>query len=124
MITYNRNLKKLASYFRKNLTTCENILWQRIRRKQINNVQFYRQRIIGNFIVDFCCFKPKKLIIEIDGDNHYKKENFEKDKNREIKLRKMGFEIIRFTNGEIYQHIDKVLEKIYETLTKSPLTPL
>ena len=123
MLKYNLKLKKLARHFRKNQTNAENLLWQKIRRKQILNVQFYRQRPIGNYIVDFCCFKPIKLIIEIDGDSHFKKGSSEKDKNRDIKLKEMGFKILRITNGEIYENLEGVIEKIYNIL-KSPLTPL
>jgi very-short-patch-repair endonuclease len=123
MIKYNPKLKKLARHFRKNQTKAESILWQKLRRKQILNVQFYRQRPVGDYIVDFCCFKPIKLIIEIDGDSHYKKEANKKDKIREAKLKEMGFKILRFTNGDIYENLEGVLEKIYDII-KSPLTPL
>jgi very-short-patch-repair endonuclease len=123
MLKYNPKLRKLARYFRKNQTKAEEILWQKLRKRQIINVQFYRQRPIDEYIVDFCCLKPIKLIIEIDGDSHYKVGANKKDKIREEKLKGKGFKILRFTNGDIYENLEGVLEKTFDII-KSPLTPL
>lgn len=55
---------------RKNMTDAERFLWLKVRMRQINGYQFYRQRIIGDYIIDFFC--PKlKLVIELDGGQHY-----------------------------------------------------
>lgn len=54
---------------RKNMTEAEKILWSKIRRKQLKGYQFYRQRVIGNYIVDFLCPKAR-LVIEVDGGQH------------------------------------------------------
>jgi very-short-patch-repair endonuclease len=64
------------------MTDAERLLWSKLRRKQIKTFQFYRQRIIGNYIVDFYCPKGK-LIIEVDGGQHYSEEGNRKDKARE-----------------------------------------
>ncbi len=65
-LPFKRNIKPLARELRKNMTEAERHLWARIRGKQLNNIQFYRQKNIGNFIVDFYC-PAAKLILEVDG---------------------------------------------------------
>jgi len=66
MVFYNVGLKKYSQELRKNMTDAEKLLWSKLRRKQPKGQQVYRQRIIGNYIVDFYCPKAK-LVIEIDG---------------------------------------------------------
>jgi very-short-patch-repair endonuclease len=69
MLKYNPKLKANARQLRQNLTDSELSLWRRLRSKQLAGVQFYRQKAIGNHIVDF--YAPKaKLVIEIDGSQH------------------------------------------------------
>ena len=113
MLEYNKNLKQISRTLRKNMTKEEIILWSRIRRKQIKEVQFYRQKPIGNFIADFYCSKAK-LIIELDGSQHYEKEGIEKDKIRDEYFEGLGLKVLRFTNLEVLRNINGVLEKIYE----------
>ncbi len=66
MLSYNKSLKQFSRNLRKNMTDAERLLWSRIRRKQLKRLQFYSQKIIGNYIVDFYC-PELKLVIEIDG---------------------------------------------------------
>ena len=70
MLHYNKNLMKYARELRKNMTDAERLLWSKIRGKQLKGYQFYRQKILGNYIVDFHCPKAN-LIIELDGGQHY-----------------------------------------------------
>ena len=64
------------------MTEAEKLLWSKLRRKQIHNLQFYRQKILGEYIVDFYC--PKlNLVIEIDGGQHYTIEGENNDKIRD-----------------------------------------
>ena len=95
------------------MTKEEIILWSRIRRKQIKDTQFYRQKSIGNYIADFYCPKAK-LIIEIDGSQHYEKEGIEKDKIRDEYFKSLGLKVLRFTNLDVLKNLNGVLEKIYE----------
>jgi very-short-patch-repair endonuclease len=82
MLRYSANLKKFARELRKNQTESERLLWSHLRGKQLLGVQFYRQKPIGNYIVDF--FAPSaKLIIEVDGSQHGENNHFQKDKNRD-----------------------------------------
>jgi len=81
MLKYETSLKPKARALRSNLTDAEQLLWTRLRRKQILDVQFYRQKPIGNFIVDF--YAPKaSLVIELDGGQHYQPEQQDYDRRR------------------------------------------
>jgi len=115
MLRYNKNLKTLSRNLRKNMTDAEILLWSKIRRKQLRGYQFYRQRIIGNYIVDFYCPKAK-LVIEVDGGQHYFDKQKAIDKSREIYLSENGLKVLRFNNLDILQNIDGVLEYIDEYL--------
>jgi very-short-patch-repair endonuclease len=76
MLPYNNKLKPFSRSLRSNMTDAERLLWSKIRWKQFKGVQFYRQKIIGNYIADFYC--PKlKLVIEVDGGQHYSAEGRE-----------------------------------------------
>lgn len=94
----NKGLKGFANNARKNQTNEEKKIWYDYLNKV--NPRFHRQRIIGNYIVDFYC--PKlRVIIEIDGYQHYYEENREYDKKRTEYLESIGFEVLRFDNTEI-----------------------
>jgi very-short-patch-repair endonuclease len=99
------------------MTEAEVILWNRIRRKQINNLQFNRQKPLGNYIVDFHC-PMKNLVIEIDGGQHYENgEIIKEDQEREKFLKEvLKLKVIRFTNLDITQNLSSVMDKIIEEL--------
>ncbi len=115
MLPYNKKLKVYARAQRKNMTNTERLLWSKIRRKQLKGYQFYRQRIIGNYIVDFYCPK-RKLIIELDGSQHYGEEGIKKDKRRDAYLKDIGLKILRFSDREVFENLNGVLERIYGDL--------
>jgi very-short-patch-repair endonuclease len=110
-------LKHNARRLRKNMTETEIRLWQRIRKKQLNNLQFYRQRNLGKYIVDFYC-PARKLVIEIDGGQHYDfGELTEKDKERESYLKNiLKLKIVRFTNVDILKNIHSVIDGLIKEL--------
>jgi very-short-patch-repair endonuclease len=122
VLPYNKNLKNLARNLRKNMTDAERRLWSKIRRKQLKEFQFYRQKNIGDYIVDFYC-PAAKLIIEIDGGQHYSEENIVKDEARDSFLNDLGFRVFRFSNSDVFNNIEGVVTKIYNHLKKSPLPP-
>jgi len=126
MLRYNPHLKEKARRLRKNPTEGEQILWSRLRRKQVLGVQFYRQRPIGKYIVDF--YAPRaKLVIEIDGSQHLGEEGVRKDKVRDKYLKGIGLKVLRFNSREVIKHTDEVLEVIYRVVEgriKSPSIPL
>ena len=122
MLPYNKNLKVLARELRKNMTDAERRLWSKIRRKQLKEFQFYRQKNIGDFIVDFYC-PAAKLIVEIDGGQHYLKKNSWKDAARDNFFNGLGFRVLRFSNTDVLKHIEGVVTEIYDHLGIPP-TPL
>ena len=115
MLYYNEKLRKLSRELRKNMTDAEKLLWSRIRRKQLKGSQFYRQKIIGNYIVDFYCTKAK-LVIELDGGQHYTPEGQQKDRVRDDYLSGVGLKVARFSDKEVFDNIEGVLETIWEYL--------
>ena len=112
MQPYNKNLKQPSRDLRNNMTDAEQLLWQRLRRKQILGLQFYRQKPILNFIVDFYC-PSANLVIECDGGQHYTAEGLEADRARDQALAQLGLNMLRFDNRQILTEIDGVVEKIY-----------
>jgi very-short-patch-repair endonuclease len=121
MLNYNKDLKTLARELRKNMTDAEKLLWSRVRRKRFGGCQFYRQAIINNYIVDFYC-PAAKLVIEIDGGQHYYGDQIQDDKVRDRHLTSLGLMVFRYSNLEVLQNIDLVLEHIYEKLNP-PTSP-
>ena len=115
MLKYNKKLKPIARTLRKNMTDAEILLWSKIKGKQIKEVQFYRQKPIGNYITDFYCSKAK-LIIEVDGGQHYEEKGIEKDRIRNEYFKSLGLKVLRFTNLDVLKNINGVLEKIYEEI--------
>ncbi len=111
MLPYNKGLKELARNLRSNLTEAENTLWLKLRKRQVNNCQFYRQRIIGNYIVDFY-YPEQKLVIEIDGGQHYSGPGKAKDKIRDNHLDDLGLRVLRFSAREVMKNLEGVLDVI------------
>jgi len=104
------------------MTDAELLLWSKIRKKQICDCQFYRQKNIANYIVDFYCPK-EKLIVEIDGGQHYTDDGIEKDQARNQYLEQLGLTMMHFSDIEVLENINGVVEHIYQHLIKSPLPP-
>ena len=119
-LEYNKSIVDFAKNLRKNATPQENHLWYDFLSKY--EVRFQRQKVIDNFIADFYCHKAK-LIIEIDGSQHYTEEGVKKDEFRTEILEGYDLKIIRFTNRQINvnfkgvcAYIDKVVkDSILET---------
>lgn len=99
----------IAKILRKKMTDSENLLWERLKRKQIKNLKFRRQHPIGFLIADFYCHEIK-LVIEVDGEIH--KQKVEWDDGRTAEFERMGISILRFTNDEISKSIDEVIDEI------------
>jgi very-short-patch-repair endonuclease len=97
------------------MTDAERRIWSKIRRKQLKEFQFYRQKNIGNYIVDFYC-PAAKLIVEVDGGQHYSEENIVKDEVRDRFLNDLGFRVLRFSNSDVFKNIEGVVTEIYDHL--------
>ena len=115
---YNPKLKNRARALRKNMTEAEVKLWQHLRRKQLCNMQFLRQRPIGEYIVDFYC-PEAKLVNEVDGEHHYKEAGLKYDTRRDAYLRELGLTVMRFSNTDIMKNINGVAEAIREYLERN-----
>ena len=111
----NLNLSDRAKDLRKNMTKQEKHLWYDFLSK--HEVRWYKQRVIDNYIVDFYCSRAK-LVIELDGSQHYTKDGKEYDNERTNVLREYGIEVIRFSNNEIDTCFDGVCLKIEEIVKK------
>lgn len=115
MLLYDNRLKKYSQQLRKNMTDAEKALWTKIRGRQMKGYQFYRQKPIGNFIVDFYCPKAN-LVIELDGGQHYSEDRKIKDDQRDNYLKNMGLSVLRFSDREVFENMGGVLEKIWSCL--------
>ena len=116
MLKYNPKLKANARQLRQNLTDSELSLWRRLRGKQLAGVQFYRQKPIGDYIVDF--YAPKaKLVIEIDGSQHLEAPQAAKDRERDEYLGRLGLTVLRVNGRQVLKETEAVVELIYQTIT-------
>ena len=97
------------------MTDAENRLWSKLRRKQLRNHQFYRQKVIGKYIVDFYCPKAN-LVIELDGGQHYSENGKTRDRRRDDALIGMGIEVLRFSDKDAFENINGVVETIWSYL--------
>ena len=114
-LDYNKKNIILAKSLRNNATKEEKHLWYDFLSK--HRARFQRQKAIGNFIADFYCHKAK-LIIEIDGSQHFTKEGRENDEFRTEILEGLGLTVVRFTNLQIRDnfpgvccYIDKIINE-------------
>ena len=108
-LDYNEKNIALAKYLRKNATPQENHLWYDFLSKY--NVRFQRQKAIDNFIADFYCHKAK-LVVEIDGSQHYTEKGMKSDEFRTEILEGYDLKVIRFTNEQIDTNFRGVCEYI------------
>ncbi|WP_064119420.1 endonuclease domain-containing protein [Pseudomonas fluorescens] len=104
-------LAQFARHLRVNQTDCEYLLWQKIRSRQIANLKFRRQFPCPPYVLDFYCAELK-LAIELDGGQHYETPGVIHDQRRTRYLHQKGIEVVRFTNLEVMQQMDDVLEQI------------
>ena len=106
-----QNLKQTRKILRINQTKPEQIFWNKVRSKQFFWLKFRRQYSIWRYVLDFYCHSLK-LCFEIDGDSHFEEEALEYDKIRTEFLENARIKVIRFTNKEIMDNIDGVLETL------------
>ena len=120
IIPYNPKLKQFARDLRNNSTLSEVLLWRQIKGRKLE-YEFHRQVPIDQFIVDFYCHELK-LAIEIDGDSHNDKYDY--DMNRQMELQYLGVKFIRFFDVDVKQNMAGVLSalenKIDEIVNTSP----
>ena len=106
---------KTAKTLRKNSTDVERIIWQKLRNKQFFGFKFRRQQPVGIYIVDFVNF-DKRIVIELDGGQYYSEEGIEGNKKRDAYLKNVGLRVLRFSDREVFENLNGVLERICEYL--------
>ncbi len=103
---YNKDLKNYARQLRTtSISKAEKYLWKSLLSKNKMGAKFKRQRPTGNYIVDFLS-QEIKLIIEVDGNSHFNKGEY--DVKRQRKLKELGFTFLRFEEGEVLNNISEV----------------
>lgn len=121
---YNSKLKENARNLRKNMTRQEKHLWYDYLKN--SPVKWYKQRTVAQYIVDFYCHKAR-LVIELDGSQHYTEDGEEYDEIRTEILEQYQLEVLRFPNAEIDRNFEGVCclieEKVREKLQVSPFFP-
>lgn len=110
-------VEQAARRLRQNLTPAETLLWQALRNKQLAGLKFRCQHPVGNFILDFYC-PSLKLVIEVDGAIHHDRIDY--DTERSQKLSQHGYQVLRFSNAEIINHLPQVLSKIHQFAIANP----
>ena len=115
-----QRLLKFAKQLRTNQTPLEQKLWYALRAKRFEGVKFRRQVVIGSYIVDFACRHPRMLAIEVDGDTHGDRADY--DAHRDSELARRGYQMLRFTNGDVAANMEGVLTMIAQALNR-PLSP-
>lgn len=114
LIRNKKELKTIRSKLRRNMTASELVLWQKIRGGLLG-VKFRRQYSVENIILDF--YSPStRLGIEIDGESHFAdKQAALNDKIRDSRLAKQGIKVLRFTNRDIMENLEGVINKILDS---------
>ena len=102
----------LARRLRRDSTSAEAHLWNRLRSRAIDGHKFVRQQPLGRYVVDFIC-RERRLVIEVDGGQHVENS---RDLIRDQWLREHNFRILRFWNNDVMSNMDGVLETIAEAL--------
>lgn len=112
MLAYAGKTKPIARSLRLRMTDAEHRLWFRLRRKQLHGVQFYRQKPLGAYVVDF--YAPAAgLVVEVDGGQHFQEAAMLADARRTDVLRGMGLQVIRFDNRQVLLETEAVVEEIW-----------
>lgn len=111
-----KHLTERAKRLRKEATWPEKILWSRLRRGQLHGFKFRRQHSVLGHILDFACIEAK-VAVEVDGASH-QQERESTDERKEQVLHGNGWEILRFSNRDVYRHLEGVLNHICDTCSR------
>ena len=123
MEVFNRKeTKEKRRELRKNLTEAERALWEKLRGKRLEGLKFFRQYGIGSYIADFYC-PQRRLVIEVDGGQHFSKEGKNYDTQREEYMSSLGIRTLRFSNLDTLKNMDGVWERIVRVVKELPPAP-
>ncbi len=106
-----------AKQLHRNMTLAEVKLWARLRAHQLNGIHFRNQHAIGNYVVDFCAPR-RKLIIELDGSQHFEQEEYDRERTQYLESR--GYKVIHFWNNAVISDIESVILAIVQVLEERP----
>ncbi|MBQ6736365.1 MAG: endonuclease domain-containing protein [Alphaproteobacteria bacterium] len=106
----NKSLTERARQLRKDSTLSEILFWNEVKNKKFDGLDFYRQKVIGNYIVDFFCARLN-VVIEIDGYSHDNK--YEYDARRDKYLRSLGLHILHIYDEDVKQDMNGVLQMVH-----------
>ncbi|WIG56330.1 MAG: hypothetical protein OJF61_002118 [Rhodanobacteraceae bacterium] len=115
-------MQSRARELRRNQTPAECVLWKHLRLRQVDGVRFLRQYVMGRCILDF--YAPSiRLAIELDGGQHYETDALARDEARSRWLASCGIEVLRYTNLDISQRMDDVLDDIVRVVAQRKAHP-
>jgi len=100
-------MRERARALRRDSTRAEQVVWRAVRAHRLNNVGFRRQTPIGPYIVDFVSHSAK-LVIEVDGGQHFDTAQERRDARRDMFLRSKGFRVLRFNNHDVLTNLEGV----------------
>ena len=116
---HNTELTSNARSLRKNLTKEERHLWYDFLKTY--PVRFLRQKVIDNYIVDFYCHRAR-LIVELDGSQHYEDCGIENDAKRDSYLNDLGIKVLRYSDSDVNQRFESVCRDILNEINTSSVT--
>lgn len=111
-----RNTKRARS-LRKSATPAERQLWRQLRNSSIQGFKFSRQMPVGPYFADFLC-RAAKLVIELDGNSHDAKLDY--DARRDAYLGENGYQVLRFSNQQVFENLEGAVASIEHALTRLP----
>jgi len=120
-IPKDNSLLENARRLRRDMTPHERKLWYLFLRNY--PIKIYKQRIIGNFIVDFYCASAK-LVIELDGSQHYEPQGIAYDTERSAYLEALGLKVLRFSNRDVDRNFYEVCDQIHTVILNRKQNPL
>ncbi|MDO8875535.1 MAG: DUF559 domain-containing protein [Pseudolabrys sp.] len=114
-----RTMRSRARSLRRDSTDAERRIWSALRAHRLDGAGFRRQKPIGPYVVDFIC-ETSRLIIELDGGQHFEAENQRRDARRDAFLSDKGYRVLRFNNHDVMVNKEGVLETIAAAIGSSP----
>jgi very-short-patch-repair endonuclease len=113
---YNKTSEKeKRQSLRNKMPPAEQLVWARLKGKQVENCKFRRQYSVGAFVIDFYSVEIK-LAIEIDGESHFQDGAEIYDRERQSLIESAGVRFVRFTNQQVYEELDAVIESISQMI--------
>ena len=117
----NPSLTARAKAIRKQMSEPETRIWLQLRANRFSSVKFRRQKVIGNYIVDFAANAPK-LVVELDGDSHAGRESYDTARTRYLEGE--GYRVVRYSNVEVMENMDGVFTHLSSVIGEMGRPPL